>query len=406
MAGLCGLVAGLTTAAASDDTWAPLGPPPARLDGPIFALAVDPADGHHLLAGTAGGDVLRSMDGGASWKAVRAGNRGVSALAFDPGRPGVALAGTRGAGVLLSADGGVTWQQQAGGETRTVRAFAFLKGVVLAGTDLGVLVSRNGAPWMPAGLAQVRISALAAAGDTVVAGGDATQGSQPLPLYLSGDRGQSWAPAPGLTGAGGASAVAGSSMVTALLAPAGPGHPLLMGTNAGLFASPDRGAGWQQLTGSGVLPAVDLTALGGAPRHPERLYAASDGGGSDQGGLWVSTDGGAHFIALAPPQPEVTALAVSGDDVPQVVVATFRPGDHAVGLWSYHDAGGLPAGVVAGPAPSPAPAHAAGGTSSPSRPLWRAVVAQPETPYLALGAAALLAVLAALAAYARRGRVH
>ncbi len=406
MAGLWGLVAGLTTAAASNDAWAPLGPPPARLDGPIFALAVDPADGHHLLAGTSAGDLLRSLDGGASWKAVRTGGRGVSALAFDPGRPGVALAGTRGAGVWLSGDGGVSWQQQPGGETRAVRAFAFLKGAVLAGTDQGVFVSRNGALWTPAGLAQVRISALAAAGDTVVAGGDATQGAEPMPLYVSGDGGQSWAPAPGLTGADGASAVAGSSMVTALSAPAGPGRPLLMGTNAGLFASPDPGVGWQQLTGSGALPAVDCTALGAAPRHPERLYAASDGGGSDQGGLWVSTDGGAHFVALAPPQPEVTALAVSGDDVPQVVVATFRPADHAVGLWSYHDAGGTPAGVVARPAPSAAPAHSAGGTPSPSRPLWRAVVAQPETPYLVLGAAALLAVLAALGAYGRRGRVH
>jgi hypothetical protein len=407
MAGLWALAAGMTAAASSDDTWAPLGALPARLDGPVFALAVDPADGHRMLAGTSGGVVLRSADGGATWKAVRSGlGRGVSALAFDPGRPGVVLAGTRGAGVWLSADGGVSWQQQAGTQARTVRAFAFVRDSVLAGADQGVLASRAGGPWAAAGLPQVRVSALATWGDAVAAGGDGTQGAEPLPLYVSGDAGQTWAPAAGVTGPGGAAAVAGSSMVTALSVPAGGGRPLLMGTNAGLFASADRGATWQQLTGGGVLPGTDFTGLAAAPRHPERLYAASDGGASDHGGLWASTDGGGHFTALAPPQPEVTALAVSGDDVPQVVVATFRPADHAVTLWTYRDAGGPPAGAVAGPAPSAEPPARSGAPAAAAQQAaWRTVLTQPETPYVVVGAAALVAVVVALAAYVRRGRV-
>src|SRR2546423_947753 len=75
-----------------------------------------------------------------------------------------------------------------------------------------------GGRWARAGLPQVRVSALAASGDAVAAGGDATQGAEPLPLFVSGDAGRTWAAAPGVTGPGGAAAVAGSGMVTALAA--------------------------------------------------------------------------------------------------------------------------------------------------------------------------------------------
>lgn len=405
LAGLWALAAGSIAAAGADDTWTPLAALPARLDAPVFALAADPADGRRLLAGTAGGVLFLSADGGATWEAVASGlGRGVSALAFDPVRPGVVLAGTRGAGVWLSTDGGLTWQRQPGTEARTVRAFAFAGDAVLAGADQGVLVSRAGGPWAAAGLGDVRVSALAAVGDAVAAGGDATRGTERLPLYLSGDGGRTWAAAPGLAGPDGAAAVAGSSMVTALSPPAAGGRPLLLGTNVGLFASPDNGATWQQVTGGGVLPGTDFSGLAASPRHPERVYAASDGGGSDRGGLWASSDGGGRFTSLAPPQAEVTALAVSADDVPLVVVATFRPSDHAVALWTYRDAGGTPAGTAAAPAPEASPAPAAA-TAETATALWRTVIAQPETPYAAVGLAALLAVAAALAAYVRRGRV-
>jgi hypothetical protein len=403
-----GVIAAGLAATGSDDTWAPTGPLP-RLDAPVFALAFDPADGRHVLAGTAAATVLRSVDAGASWQVVKAGlGRGVAVLAFDPTRPGGVLAGTWGAGVWRSGDGGLTWQQQPGTETRTVRAFAFVDGAVLAGGDQGVLGSRDGAPWAVLGLAQVRVSALAvSAGDggpVVVAGGDAALGMDTLPLFTSVDAGQSWAPAPGVSGAGeSGAAVAGSSMVTSLAAATSAEQPLLMGTNAGLFASPDRGATWQQLTGGGVLPGTDFTAVAHAPRHPNRLYVASDGGGSDRGGLWASRDGGAHFTALAPPEPEVTALAVSSDDHPELVVATFRPSDHAVALWTYRDAGGQPKSVAAGPSPVASPGAVAVPAPGAAPAGWRALLAQPETPYLAVGVAALVAVVAALAAYFRRG---
>ncbi|HEY4025474.1 MAG TPA: hypothetical protein VGO86_03500 [Candidatus Dormibacteraeota bacterium] len=409
MAGLGVLAAGVTSAATSADLWAPAGPLPGRLDAPVFALAIDPTNGRHVLAGTEAGAILSSTDGGATWRTavIRLG-RGVAALAFDPSQPSVVVAGTRGAGVWSSADGGRTWRQQPGTDSRTVRAFAFAGGVTLAGSDRGVLSSHDGARWSPAGLTQVRVSALAAWTEPdgtplLAAGGDATQGGEPLPLFVSIDAGQTWAVAPGVRGSGAAVAVAGSSMVTALSPPATPDGALLMATNGGVFATPDRGATWQQLTGSGVLPGTGFAGVGTAPNRPDRLYVASDGGGSERGGVWASGDGGARFVALAPPEPEVTALAVSGDDPPRLVAATFRPADHAVVLWTYRDAGGQPVGAATLPARAASPRAPAAPRLPAGGPGWRAVLAQPETPYAAVGVVALLVVVAALAAHIRRG---
>jgi hypothetical protein len=407
-------VSGVTArAVGSDNTWAPAGAFLEKPDGPVFALAVDPTDGRRTLAGTASGAIYLSPDGGTTWRQVRkSSGRAVLALAFDPGRPGTLLAGTRGAGIWRSVDAGLNWQTQQGSEARTVRAFAFLSGAALAAGDQGVLGSRDGGPWSTAGLPQVRISALAvlpasnaAANGTVVAGGDATQGTEPLPLFSSTDGGQTWVAVP-VTGPAGV--VGGSGMVAALASGPAQGQSvrtLFMGTNTGLFMTRDLGASWQQLTGGGALPATDVTSLAVAPRRADRLYVASDGGGSPQGGLWVSSDTGGHFASLAPPQPEVTALVVTGDDPPTLVVATFRPADHAVAVWTYHDAGGPPLGPAALPA-SPRtgqPAHGASPAGA-GHPLWTELVARPEAPYLALGAVALAVVLFAVVAYLRRGR--
>ena len=118
----------------------------------------------------------------------------------------------------------------------------------------------------------------------------------------------------------------------------------------------------------------------------------------------MSSDAGGHFTSLAPPVPEVTALVVTGDDPPTLVVATFRPADHAVALWTYHDAGGKPQEPIA-PPPAPGTVPPAGGASpaGPGRPGWMELLARPETPYLALGAAALAVLLLAAVAYLRRG---
>jgi hypothetical protein len=399
----------LASAGVEPNTWTLLAALPERLHDPVFAIGVDPSGDQRVLAGTLTGNLYRSTDGGGTWRQTGSGlGHGVLTLAYDPFRPGVVLAGTRGAGIWRSRDGGASWQADAGSAPRTVRTFGFARQLTLAGTDAGLLVSRGGGPWTQAGLGQVAVSAVAVAAATdplqLVAGGDATRGTEPLPLFDSGDGGHSWRLVDG--------AIGGSSMVSALAAgpSAGSSRPLLMGTNTGLYGSTDDGVDWQAMNGSGGLPAADYTGLAFAANDPQRFYVASDGGASPQGGLWATADGGSQFRSLSPPIASVSALAVSGDKQPLVYVATFRPIDHAVMLWAYLDTGGAARQPVAG-VPSP-PASAGAPSAPPGKPHgvasgagWLLALARgPEVPYIALGLVAMMVLAMAIVAYARRTR--
>jgi hypothetical protein len=268
-----------------------------------------------------------------------------------------------------------------------------------------VFIARGSDEWLPAGLGDVSVDALAVLAPDdparLVAGGDRDQPGVALPLYASPDAGNTWTPV-NAQGRGG-------SMVATLTAGAAQRgiRPLLMGTNAGLYVSIDNGGSWNgPLSGGGTLPASDFNQAGFVKDRFDRFYVGSDGGGSDQGGLWYSGDGGAHFTSLQPPLPEVTALAVSNDDPPTLYVATFRPSDHAVFLWSYHDTGAAPRGpLTALPAGSSAQ-H--GGRSAPRAATTQSwpfsVLGRPEAPFFGIGVAAAVALVFTLVAYVRRGR--
>jgi photosystem II stability/assembly factor-like uncharacterized protein len=405
---LAGLLFGAGPAAAAnpDSTWVQLALPE-PMTQPVFALAVDPTANQALLAGTASGAIWRSADGGQTWKLVhRDAGHAVLTIAFNPYKPGVALAGTRGSGILRSADGGVTWQSQPGTDTAESRAFAFAKTAVEAGTDRGVLVARDSATgWAPLGLGQLSVSSLAVAAVNdparLIAGADASRAGETLPLYLSPDGGGSWSLVQGISTA--------STIVAALAAgplpPKADTRPLLLGTNTALYQSTDNGATWAQLTGGGVLPATDFNTTAFAGTHPDRYYVASDGGGSDRGGLWYSGDAGQHFGSLQPPVPDITALTVSSDEQPIVYVATFRPGDHLVTLFAYHDTGAPPKPLAQALAPVPSAAPNGGPVLVPTSQNWLvALLSGPEAPYLVVGCAAVLVMFLAAFAYLRRGR--
>lgn len=76
----------------------------------LYDLAIDPSNGAILWAATEDG-LFRSDDGGASW---RESDRGLgrwlaTAVAFDPKDPSHLVAGTGGSGVFESRDGGASW---------------------------------------------------------------------------------------------------------------------------------------------------------------------------------------------------------------------------------------------------------------------------------------------------------
>jgi len=394
-------------AAGPDNTWTLLAPLPEAPDAPVFALAVSPSDNQLLLAGTQTGTIYRSRDGGKSWAPVRRDpGQAVLSIAFSPAKPGLVLAGTRGAGVLRSSDSGQTWAVQPGLERSVGRAFGFAKSFTAVGTEQGVLTVKDPGPAISAALPSVSVTALAISAvndpSKLLAGGDATRGSEPLPLYNSLDGGQTWNPVTGVA--------TSSNIVSALAAyggalpPKADTRPVLLGTNSGLYSSADSGGTWQQLTGGGALPATDFNQVAFTAAHADHYYVGSDGGASDQGGLWSTTDNGQHFYPLHPPVATVSALAVSADEQPTLYIATFRPADHAVMLFGFHDTGG-PVQPPQQPIPTVPPAAAPAHSGQAHTSTWLAAfVSGPEAPYLALGVAAVAVILLAGVAYFRRGR--
>jgi photosystem II stability/assembly factor-like uncharacterized protein len=93
----------------------------------VSALAIDPADHDYpgtVYAGTWGGGVLRSTDGGVTWSDLGLSGQGIVSLLVR-GDSGDLYAGTWGQGVLKSTDGGVNWQPfNKGIETSIVLALA------------------------------------------------------------------------------------------------------------------------------------------------------------------------------------------------------------------------------------------------------------------------------------------
>ena len=385
-----------------DNGWVQLGALPESLDSPIFAIAVSPLDPTIVLVGTGSGTLYRSTDAGNTWAAVGHGlGRGVLTIQYSPFKAGLVYAGTRGAGLWKSADGGATWAKQAGIPAGTVRSLGFAKSLTLAGADGGLFSSRDGATWAPyLSFAPLNLSAIAVAAvndpPKFLAGADASRGDETLPLFVSQDGGTSWNNVKSL----GSSTMVGAA---AAGAPSGASRPVVVGTNAGAFLSGDGGSTWGQVAG---LPAIDFTAAAYVANHADRFYIASDGGGTQSGGLWSTADSGQSFRSLASPIGSVTALALTAEEAPTVYTATFRPIDHLVLLWAFRDAGGTPTppagGVPAAVGPAIAPV-AAPATGASGFTLAR-LVTSPEAPYIGLGALAVLVLLAALVLQVRRGR--
>lgn len=382
-----------------DSTWVALKALPQQGRSPVFALAVDPSNHQSLIAGNSEGSIFRSPDGGATWASVRSGKSPLTTVAFSPFKAGLVLAGT-GSGALASRDGGLTWAPATGLEGRTVRVFAFSLALVAAGTDQGVYVSPDGLDWTPSGLATHSIGSLAveAVHDPVrlVAGSDSSTTGGQLALFQSLDGGGTWTTfTPPISGDFAVRLVAGP------LPPTGDVRPLVVGTNAGLFLSSDNGTSFAPLSGGQMLPSTDYTQVAFITDHYDRFYVASDGGGSGAGGLWRTSDSGEHFVSLSPPQPSVTALGVSNDESPTIYAAVFEPSSHVAALWAYRDTGGIPQGPAASPSAVASGGRTAGGTPK-TDPF--AFLRASQAPYVALGIAAVLLILAALVSNARGRR--
>lgn len=382
-------------------TWVALSPIAGAGHEPMFALAVDPVNDQSVIAGGGLGGIYRTTDGGATWTQVLRESSVVLTIVFSPFNPGFVVAGTRGGGAFVSTDGGGKWSAAAGLEGRAVRAFGFAKTMDIAGTDRGVYGSGDGVTWTPLGLSTSSIDAVAVAAVNppirFVAGGEAA-GTGGIPMWQSLDAGVTWSPfTPAISG----------TIITKIAAgplpPTGNVRPLVVGTNTGLFISQDNGATFTALSSGALLPSTDYTQVAFTAVHFDRFYVASDGGGGESGGVWATGDSGQDFSPLRPPLPAVTAIAVSGDEQPILYVATFRPFDHGVFLWAYHDTGGAPQQPAGAQTPNVSGSRLHGSSGFSLADFLRDLGSS-QVPYIALGVIAVAVLLLAVVSQLRSRR--
>ncbi len=103
-------------ASAQSGTWISNGPE----GGTIHALAIDPRTPSTLYAGTSGGGVFQSTDGGATWRAINSGLiiPYINALAIDPQTPSTLYTGTKQGQTERECSRAPTREQAGGPSTR------------------------------------------------------------------------------------------------------------------------------------------------------------------------------------------------------------------------------------------------------------------------------------------------
>ncbi len=343
----------------------------------VRSLALDPRVPDRVLAGTSGGQVYLSNDGGASWR-----DAGtplpflgwvVAALRFDPHREGRLWAGMWGVWggglVAFSDDLGRSWSvRRPPPDAGQVYSLAVLPpgadndtAQLLIGTRRGVFASRDdGTSWEHLTRTRPGIEKVTSLLVDPERAGTVYAGTWRCP-YKSEDGGRSWQPLfkgmlldsevfsltpfPGRAEELWASTCGwvyrsedrGASWQRfregmesrrvpsfAVL----PGGRLLAGTVGGLFSSDDGGASWQRRTSS----ALAVLAIAVDPARPLRVLLGTEGSG-----VWRSEDGGASFThaAAAMTNLRVAALARSG----QEVLAAVNHAGPASGIYSSVDAG-------------------------------------------------------------------
>lgn len=300
------------------------------LDNPnVTALAIDPQASTTLYAGTAhvsqnlpesiGAGILKSTDGGATWRGINTGLPTVSGqgvvtirgLVIDPRTPTTlyAVVGDR---AFRSTDGGGSWTGIGSGLTNPyVTALAIdpqTPNILYAGTGNGVSRSTDGgAGWVAVGdplpaapFSFLRVDPVTPT--TLYAGTfkDARDAAGAV-LFKSTDSGARWV----TIGNGLPDATHLWYVSDLAIDPAAPGtiYAALSSRfsvgSGGIFKSTDGGGSWAALD-TGLLGRF-IAALAIDPRTPSTLYAGSLGDG-----VFKSTDGGGVWRAVNTGLPRTT----------------------------------------------------------------------------------------------------
>lgn len=155
----------------------------------ITAMTLDWYDPKTVWIGTSVGDVIRSVDGGASWATVARMESAVTAVAVSGADSRIVFVGTKISGMSRSTDGGATWtsfEKTLKAYTASDRVFGFAQNangsMLVMNTQYGLLASKDkGATWTALSLisasGEVRIYSVAIApedGDVIYYGTNST----------------------------------------------------------------------------------------------------------------------------------------------------------------------------------------------------------------------------------------
>lgn len=242
--------------------------------GRINCIAFNPTNTNIMWAGSPGGGLWKSTNGGASWttNTDQFTTLGVSAIAIDPNDVSVMYIGTGdrdandtyGVGVLRSTNGGSTWN--ATGLTHTLQNFVTI----------------------------ARILVVPGSGNVVLCASSAG-------IYKSTDFGSSWS-----------QKISGSFKDMAFM----PGNPTVVYAAAGgtIYKSTNTGETWTALSPGFTSSAVNRIAIGVTPHNPRCVYAlCSNASGSVFYGLYRSLDTGSTW-SLRSSSPNILGGASAGND--------------------------------------------------------------------------------------------
>lgn len=255
----------------------------------LQALAIGKDDA--LVVVGDGGDILRSVNGGATWAAVA--NSGTTnhlrSVVVSP--KGALVAVGDHDTIVRSADGGATWAAVANSET-TNDLFSVIvepKGALVAVGDKGAIrrSTDGGATWAPvtnSGTKNTLVHVAAGPSGALIAVGVAGT------IVRSADSGVSWAKVNYIG--------VGHSLESVIVEPKG---ALLAVGSAGIVRSTDGGVAWQRVAETG--PLIHLRSLTVEPKGA--LVAVGEAGA-----IVRSTDGGATWTVVTNSGTRSTLMGV------------------------------------------------------------------------------------------------
>ena len=273
------------------ESWRLLGRVSSRVDSVVAAILVDPRRSQTLFAGSwtrdpsagAGGGIFRSDDGGASWRPSGLEGQAVRALVQAPSNPDILIAGSL-EGVFASPDSGVSWQRispESNEELHNIDSLAVdprHPEIIYAGTfHLPWKTADGGRTWTSVQRGMIDdsdvMSILVDHSNSARVYASACSG-----IYRSDNGGAAWQKVQGIPYS--------ARRTLALAQDSEHANVIYAATTEGLWKSESAGATWLRVTpATWVINSVQLPAS-----RPGRIVI-----GTDDMGILVSDDSGAHF---------------------------------------------------------------------------------------------------------------